>query len=295
MNKHVVIAGGTGFIGSYLLRRFREDGSTVQIIARGKGYISWEDSAAITRALDAADLLINLAGKPITAKFTEENKKELIGSRVATTQKLGEALMKCTSPPELWLNASGAHIYGTDDSYPHTERDKTDNSFFLAQMAQVWEEAFFAFHKEGTRQVALRTSIVLGKGGGVLQPYINLTRLGLGGTQGGGAQKFTWIHIEDYYQILLFLAGHPAVSGPVNICSPQAVTNEALMRSLRRQMHMPVGVPAPSWLIKIGTGILGIESDLVLKGLWALPEVLQENGFLFRFPDVDSALKDILA
>lgn len=294
MKKKIVIAGGTGFIGGYLSERFREDGFEVLIIARGREHISWEDKHALSAALESATLLLNLAGKPITSKFTDRNKKALIASRVSTTETLGQAVQRCTQPPSTWINASGAHIYGTGDQRPHTESDIANHSFFLAVMASQWEDAFFKFHLPATKQVAFRTSIVLGKNGGVLQPYIRLARLGLGGRQGNGRQKFSWIHIEDYYQIIGFILNKPEISGPVNICSPDPVNNETLMHTLRKVMHMPVGIPAPEFAIKLGTGIMGIESDLVLKSLWVMPKVLIEAGYTFQYPDLEGALFNII-
>jgi uncharacterized protein (TIGR01777 family) len=294
MKQVVVIAGGTGFIGSYLSQRFRADGFEVKIIARGKNNISWDDLQAITTGLEAASILINLAGKPITSRFTEKNKKELIGSRVSTTEKLGQAIRNCNQPPPIWINASGAHIYGTEDSRPHTEQDDADDSFFLALMAKKWEEAFFRFHLPHTRQVAFRTAIVLGKNGGVLQPYINLTKFGLGGKQGNGKQKFSWVHIEDYYQLILFVAGNPTLKGPVNICSPEVVSNEVLMETLRKVMNVPLGIPAPSFAIQMGAALMGIEPDLILKSLWVLPKTLTEANYPFRYQHLQEALEDII-
>lgn len=294
MKQIAVIAGGTGFIGSYLSKRFQTDGFEVKIIARGKGNISWDDPKALTDCMEGASILVNLAGKPITAKFTEQNEKELISSRVSTTEKLGHAIGKCQHPPSLWVNASGAHIYGTGDSRPHTESDPADHDFFLAVMAQKWEEAFFHFHLPQTRQIAFRTAIVLGKDGGVLQPYIRLTKFGLGGRQGDGKQKFSWVHIEDYYQMLRFVAAQQQISGPVNICSPEVVTNQVLMGTLRKVMRMPLGLPAPAFLIKAGTTVMGIESDLVLKSLWVLPKRLTEADYPFRYQHLQEALEDII-
>lgn len=294
MKQKVVIAGGTGFIGTYLAGRFEQDGFDVKIIGRGKGNISWDDQASLIEALEASELLINLAGKPITGRFTEHNKKELINSRISTTQKAGNAIRNCSIAPKLWINASGAHIYGTGDTRPHTENDADDDQFFLAIMSKKWEDAFFIYQLPQTRQIAFRTSIVLGKNGGALQPFINLTRFGLGGKQGNGQQKFSWIHIEDYYRIIRFLIDKKEISGPVNICSPDPVSNEVMMQTLRKVMNMPVGIPAPEFAIKIGTSILGVESDLVLKSLWVLPKVLTDAAYPFRYPVLQEALEDII-
>lgn len=294
MAKKVVIAGGTGFIGNYLRRRFEEDAYEVVIISRQKNHIQWQNSMAVLSALEGAEMLINLAGKPINTRFTEQNKAELIASRVSTTELLGIALQQCKKPPNIWLNASGAHIYGTSDQKLHSENDALDNEFFPAIMAQKWEEALYKFELANTRKVALRISIVLGKGGGVLQPFVQLTKWFLGGQQGNGKQKFSWIHLEDFYQIIRFAAANENVEGPLNICSPELVNNAGLMRVLRKILHRPFGFPAPAFGIKIGATLLGIEPDLILKSLSVYPQKLMEAGYKFKYPKLDSALQEIL-
>lgn len=294
MGKKLVIAGGTGFIGKYLKKRFEEDGYTVFIISRQSEHISWKNEQDIIEALESAEMLINLAGKPINTLFTEQNKKELISSRVDTTLALGKALAQCKNPPSVWLNASGAHIYGTNDQKKHNENDELDNEFFPAVMAQKWEEALYQRELPNVRKVALRISIVLGKDGGVLQPFIMLTRFLLGGKQGSGQQKFSWIHLEDFYQIIRFAAANQNIEGPINLCSPEVVDNATMMRTLRSTMKVPFGIPAPEFGIKIGAKIMGIEPDLILKSLSVYPQKLLESGYQFRYPTLASALQQII-
>lgn len=294
MAKKVVIAGGTGFIGKYLSKRFEEDGYEVLIISRQENHIQWQNSTTVLSALEGAEMLINLAGKPINTRFTEQNKTELIASRVSTTELLGKTLQQCKNPPSIWLNASGAHIYGTSDLKEHSENDVLDNEFFPAIMAQKWEEALYKFELSHTRKVALRISIVLGKDGGVLQPFVQLTKWFLGGKQGNGNQKFSWVHLEDFYQIIRFAAANKNINGPLNVCSPDVVSNAGLMSVLRNILHRPFGFPAPAFGIKIGAAILGIEPDLILKSLCVYPQKLMDSGYKFRYPKLDSALKEIL-
>lgn len=294
MKNRVVIAGGTGFIGQYLQKRFEQDGFDVIIISRSNAVATWDDNQSIISALESATLLINLAGKPINCSFTEKNKRLLISSRVNTTKALGEAILECKDAPKIWFNASGAHIYGTNDEVQHTELSALNNSFFPAIMAQKWEDAFYQFHLKSTRQIALRIPIVLGKGGGVLQPYLMLTKLFLGGRQGSGKQKFSWVHLEDFYQSLLFIRSKESINGPVNICSPQVISNAELMKVLRKKLKIPFGFPAPAWGIKIGAKLIGIEPDLILKGLSVCPEKLIEDGFHFKYATIDTAVEQIV-
>lgn len=294
MGDKVVIAGGTGFIGQFLQKRFQEDGYTVVLISRQKGHVDWKDQPSLTDAIDNAKMLINLAGKPINTRFTTQNKINLVSSRVSTTEILGNALLKCTNPPDVWMNASGAHIYGPGDAQKYTESDKLNNEFFPALMAQKWEDALFQFTLPKTRKVALRISIVLGKEGGVLEPYVMLTKLFLGGRQGSGKQKFSWIHLEDFYQILLFVATKKQIEGAINLCSPEVVDNNYLMQLLRKQLHRFFGFPAPAFAIKIGAAMLGIESDLILKSLSVYPQILLDEGYTFKYPNLKVALENIL-
>lgn len=294
MKRKVVLAGGTGFIGQYLSQRFEEDGYTVKIISRQQEHIHWDDHTGIVNALEGAYLLINLAGKPIKTTFTEQNKRELILSRTSTTTQLGKAIEACQQAPEIWFNASGAHIYGTSQAQIHTEQAPLDNSFFPALMAAAWEQAFFSFDLKTTRQIALRIAIVLGKDGGVLAPYLQLSKWGLGGKQGNGLQEFSWIHLEDVYQSLLFMAAHPTIKGPVNLASPEPIPNKILMKSIRKALGMPIGLPAPSLGIKVGAALMGIESDLILKGLYVYPKALIDAGYTFRYGQIDEALAAIL-
>jgi uncharacterized protein len=294
MHKKIVIAGGTGFIGQYLKKRFEEDGYRVIIISRQKNHVSWDDRSALIDAIEDSEMLINLAGKAINTRFTEQNKIDLVDSRVHTTNLLGQALQNCKTPPSVWFNASGAHIYGTSDTKAHTEEDPLDSSFFPAIMAQKWEDALNQFELPKTRKVALRISIVLGKNDGVLQPLILLTKMLLGGKQGTGRQKFSWLHIEDFYQIVRFVASNSNISGAVNLCSPELVDNASLMHTLRKVMKIPFGLPAPEFGIKIGARLMGIEPDLVLKSLSVYPQKLLSAGYQFKYPKLKDALEEII-
>ncbi|WP_118951246.1 TIGR01777 family oxidoreductase [Taibaiella helva] len=289
----VVLAGGTGFIGRYLAARFESEGYTVVIVSRTEG-LSWNDAAGVRNALEGAALLINLAGKSVDCRYTPANKEAIMRSRTETTQTLGEALLRCEQPPPLWLNSSTATIYRHAEDRPMTEAGGELGSGFSVSVATAWEDTFFAFACPQTRQVALRIAIVLGEGGGAMRPYRNLVRWGLGGRQGSGHQRFSWIHIEDLYRAIRFIAQEAHLQGPVNCSAPFPVTNRQLMASLRRQLYMPFGMPAPAWLLKAGARLIHTETELVLKSRWVLPEKLLASGFRFRYPRLDAALAQII-
>ena len=241
----IIIAGGSGFIGRYLTEHFTRSGYNVLIISRQKGSIQWHDTKAITAAIDNAEMLINLAGKSVDCRYNEKNKEEILRSRTETTKVLGNAVLQCNNPPELWINASTATIYRHAEDRPMTESTGEIGTGFSVGVATAWEKSFFDFTFTDTRQVALRMAIVLGKNGGVMKPMINLVRFGLGGRQGNGKQMFSWIHIADVLGIISYLKTHKNMIGVYNCSSPNPVNNNTLMKTLRQSMNVRFGLPAP--------------------------------------------------
>lgn len=294
MNKKIVIAGGTGFIGKYLVQEFHNLGYEAIIISRQKNHIQWNDTEKIIDALEHSLMLVNLAGKSVDCRYNKKNKEEILVSRTETTQILGEAILKCNNPPELWINSSTATIYRHAEDRPMTENSGEIGSGFSVNVATSWEKAFFTFKLPQTRQVALRMAIVLGKNGGVMKPFMNLVRFGLGGKQGNGNQMFSWIHVEDVFNIILFLQMHKNLNGVFNCSSPNPVKNKILMKTFRECMHVKFGLSSPKWLLEIGAVIIKTETELILKSRWVIPEKLIEAGYIFKYPTIDIALKNIL-
>lgn len=291
--KKVVLAGGTGFIGKNLKEKFAALGYEVIIISRDKGHVRWDQHADMVRALEGAEMLINLAGKSVDCRYNEKNKALIFSSRTETTKALGNALLACKTPPSLWINSSTATIYRHAEDRPMSEEAGEIGSGFSVEVAKQWEQSFFSFDLPQTRQIALRIAIVLGKNEGAIVPLKNLTRFGLGGKQGSGQQMFSWIHIDDLYDIILFLRDRDDLNGVFNCSSPHPVTNDAFMSSMRQAMNIKIGLPAPKWLLEIGTFILRTESELVLKSRWVIPERLEKAGYEFKYKTIDTALEAI--
>jgi uncharacterized protein len=292
--KKIVIAGGSGFMGTYLSDKFRAEGSEVIIIGRKNTDVSWTDQPGITAAVNNADLVINLAGKSVDCRYNDKNKREILESRTKTTRVLGEAIRSSQYPPKLWINSSTATIYRHAEDRPMTEKDGEIGSGFSVNVAKDWERSFFNFNLQHTRQVALRTAIVLGKNGGALKPLTTLTKLGFGGKQGKGNQMFSWIHIEDFFQIVKFVADHNEITGAINCSAPEPVKNKVFMQTLRDVLHIPFGLPSPSWLLKAGAVFIRTETELILKSRWVLPQRLLESGYTFRYPTLRETLEDII-
>lgn len=292
--KKIVLAGGTGFLGKYLSSRFKALGAEVIIVAREAGNVRWDDKERLVQAIEGADAVVNLAGKSVDCRYNEKNKREILSSRVETTRLIKEAILKCRKPPDLWINSSTATIYRHAEDRPMTESNGEIGQGFSVDVAVQWEKTFFEFPLPDTRRVALRMAIVLGKKGGVMIPLERLVTFGLGGKQGKGTQMFSWIHIEDIYQIILFVIQHKEIEGAINCSAPEPVTNKVFMKTLRDILRVLIGLPSPEWLLKIGAVFIQTETELILKSRWVLPQRLLQAGFRFTYPTLSSALKNVL-
>ena len=314
MSERIVIAGASGFIGAFLAAHYRANGAVVSLIGRNGPDARWGDTAAITALLDGADLLINMAGKSVNCRYTDENRAEIMRSRFETTRELGVAIQACATPPPLWVNSSTATIYRHADDRPMTESSGEIGTGFSVGIATAWEAALFEPELPATRRVALRMAIVLGDGS-ALTPLLRLAQFGLGGAQHdgrwfstaarraagtfhefrtrGGLQRFSWIHISDVLGIIEFLRGRPDLDGPINASAPNPTDSRSLMATLRRIVGAPIGIPTFRWMLEVGTFLIRSETELVLKSRWVLPERLLDAGYRFQFEDVDLAIRDI--
>ncbi|WP_443193263.1 TIGR01777 family oxidoreductase [Paenarthrobacter sp. CCNWLW172] len=293
MRRTVVIAGATGFIGSYFQRRFLQKGWQVRTVGRdASADAQWHDDGAITKVLDGAELLVNLAGRSVNCRYDERHRREILDSRVLTTSALGRAVAACAEPPRTWINSSTGTIYRHAEDHPQSEVSGELGSGFSVDVARAWEDELAAAVVPGTRKVPLRIAIVLGAGG-VLSPLRNLARLGLGGHMGPGTQKFSWIHVEDLFRTVLFVHDHGELSGPVNAATPHPVDNRELMAMVRRSMGVPFGIPTPAWLLEAGAVLIRTQTELVLKSRWVEPRKLLDAGFAFEYPSLAGALNQI--
>jgi NAD dependent epimerase/dehydratase family enzyme len=316
-----VVAGPSGFIGTALTAALAADGYDVRTIGR-RAPASWDDPASILRAVDGAELLVNLAGKSVNCRYTDANRNEILRSRVETTRLLREAVAAAARPPRLWLNASTATIYRHAMRRPNTESDGILGDGFSVDVATNWEREFFSGDLPGTRRVALRMAIVLGEGPAT-RTLLTLARLGLGGPQidtwwpatrryrgigptptghgmaawhrTRGHQKFSWVHIDDVIGAMRFLRDRDDISGPVNIASPHPSDNRTLMRELRHVARRRIGLPAYRWMLEPAMWVLRTEPELVLKSRWVLPETLTAAGYSFAHPELRRALSAISA
>jgi uncharacterized protein (TIGR01777 family) len=315
-NKKIILAGGTGFIGQALAAHWGKDNKVV-ILSRqranarnnsyGKKLLDVRDGYHITYwhwdgrrverhwadELEGCDLVVNLAGRSVNCRYTDRNKQEIFDSRTDATRAIGQAIREATVPPKLWINATSATIYRYAQDRPQDEYMGEIGEGFSVQVCQRWESAFFEQRTPFTRKVALRTAITLGEEG-VIVPYLNLLKFGLGGRQGSGRQMYSWVHIDDVARAIEWFLDKPELEGVFNLAAPGPVTNGHFMASLRRLTHHRFGLPAPVWLLRLGAMLIGTETELVLKSRWVLPTKLLEAGFRFRYERVEPALEDII-
>ena len=240
--------------------------------------------------LEKTDVLINLTGKSVDCRYTEANKAEILRSRTDSTRVLGKAITVAKNPPTVWLNASSATIYIYAEQKRMTESEGIVGDDFSMGVCRAWEETFFSFDLPQTRQAALRTSIVLGNEGGAYPKMRLITRLGLGGAQGGGQQWMSWIHVADFCRAVEYIIDQPDVEGSVNVTAPHPVRNQDFMRHLRKSLKVPIGIAQPVVLLELGAWLMGTETELLLKSRYVFPEKILKLGFNFRFTQVEEAI-----
>lgn len=313
MKRKIIIAGGTGFIGKELIKLFDQD--DIVVLTRGLknvqtnsydheyriagkpqvSYINWDakTKGSWCKELEAADIIINLCGKSVNCRYTEKNKKLIFSSRTEPTEIIGEAIRQCIDPPKLWINASSATIYRNATDRPQDEYNGEIENDFSVQVCKAWEKSFFDCRTPFTRKVALRTAVTLG-GGGVIVPYFNLLKFGLGGKQGTGNQMYSWIHIKDIFNIINWIDQHKHMEGVYNAAAPGPVTNKIFMQTLRKITGYRFGLPAYEWMLKMGAFLIGTETELILKSRWVLPTRLLETGFKFEYATLQEAFTEIV-
>jgi len=308
----IVIPGGTGQIGQILARHFHGQGHCVTVIARHPSVSEWptliwdaREFGDWRRALEGADLVINLAGRSVNCRYDAANRREIKNSRTISTALVGRAIAEAAQPPRLWLNASTATIYrhALDRAMDETTGELGGNEVdtpakwrFSTDVATSWERAFFAAETPGTRKVALRSAMTMSPDrGGVFDHLLRLVRWGLGGPSGSGKQYISWIHDVDFVRAVDFLIAHEEISGPVNVCAPSPVPNGEFMCCLRRAWCTSyIGLPAPKWMLSLGAVFLGTETELVLKSRRVVPRRLSDAGFQFHFPNWRGTCRDLV-
>lgn len=291
----VAILGVTGFIGRGLPALFAEKGLAVTGISRsGGGSVPGIDRWQTPATLDLAGhrVVINLAGEPIAKRWTSENMRLFRDSRVGVTRHLVEAIgaAPAEARPKVLINASAVGIYGDRGDEALTE-SSTPGSGYLAELCRDWEAAAIAAEALGVRVVRLRTGIVLGRDGEAFRKLVTVFKTGLGGRLGSGRQWMPWIHIADHRAAIVHAVFSESLTGAINLSAPVAERNRDFTRKLAAALHHPAILPVPGFALRLALGGFG---SALLAGQHALPAALEEDGFKFRFPTLESALADLL-
>jgi uncharacterized protein (TIGR01777 family) len=303
----VVIAGGTGLIGSALAATLARDGYDVVVLSRragpppggpagvrsvrrvvwdGRSTKGWLDEAS------GAGALVNLAGESIAGgRWSAARKHRILESRRLAAAAMLEALERAPAPPRVLLQASAVGFYGDRGDEP-LDDSSAPGSGFLAETTIEWERASEPAEALGVRRVLLRTGLVLAREGGALRAMALPFRCGLGARMGSGRQWMPWIHLADEVAAISFLVANEATRGPFVLAAPAPATNAAFTRALARVLHRPALFVAPGFVLRL---ILGEMAILVLGGQRLAPRRLLEAGFRFRFPELAPALADLFA
>lgn len=301
--KKVVIAGGSGFLGTALSRTLVDQGYEVVILSRRSSHIKdrirfvqWDAKQYDQWAneIDGCDALINFTGRSINAIYTKKVQGEILSSRLDSVKVLHEAVSKCINPPKVFIQVSAVGIYG--DTMEVCDESSPSGKGFLANVCQQWEQVFLSTSLPHTRQVILRIGFVLGKNGGALEPLMKLTKLHLGGTVGSGKQMISWIHLEDLIGMFLLALEDENIDGVYNATAPNPASNKAFMQALRKAMGKGWAPPAPAPIAWIGAYLI-MQSDpsLALDGTNAIPKRFMEMGYPFHFSELDAALKELIS
>ncbi len=293
----IAIAGGTGMLGRAVAAVLEEKGHSLVLLSRrsriAPGYgqvVQWNPQAgpAPTEALSGVQAVINLAGEPVSGRWTSSKRDRIRASRVRGTANLVRGMLDARPGPQLLISASAIGYYGPRGDQVLNERASTGDSF-LARVAREWEAAAEQFAAAGNRLVTMRLGIVLGRGG-ALKQLLPLARLGLGGPLGSGEQWWSWIHIADVCRFVVRAIEDLECLGTYNLTAPEPVRQSEFAQALGSVLGRPAALPAPAFGLRL---LLGGFSAELLDSKRVIPERLQNEGWRFAYPDLDSALRSL--
>jgi uncharacterized protein (TIGR01777 family) len=306
----IVIAGGTGFLGSPLAEVYAEEGHDVRVLTRGLEpgesrhdpgtgvpgvtRVGWKpdgQSGPWAAAIDGADAVVNLAGASIAgARWTPQRKAELRDSRILPTRSLVAAMKSVAVRPPVFISGSAVGYYGPAGDEVKTE-DSPAGDDFMAQICQDWEAEARKAEAPGTRVAIVRTGVALERSGGALAKLIPPFRMFAGGRMGSGRQYMSWIHRIDWVEMIRWIIDTPGASGVFNATAPEPVTNRQFARALGRALRRPALVPTPGFALRLMLGEMA--APLLLKGQRVVPAKARRMDFHFRYPTIEQAFRGI--
>jgi uncharacterized protein (TIGR01777 family) len=302
----VAVTGATGLIGRAVVGELVERGDSVVALSRdaagarsklpdGVEAVEWADpkgSPAPEAAFEGADGVIHLLGEPVAQRWSDDTKREIRDSRVLGTRNLIAGMRSAGPRLSVLVAQSATGYYGPRGDEPVTESEPAGDDF-LAGVVVEWEaEVHDGAEQLGLRAPVCRTGVVLSPSGGALETMLPPFKLGVGGPVAGGRQYIPWVHLDDVVGALLFALDTEAATGPLNVTAPAPATNKEFSKALGRALHRPAVMPVPGFAIK---AMYGEMATIVTTGVRAEPARLRELGYEFRQPELDAALRDVLA
>lgn len=304
MKKPIILAGGSGLIGRLLAAHFQLQGHPVTILTRGKEgrrgnteYRHWNPQVPkdLHLLLEGSHAVIGLAGATVDRRYTAQGKWNIMHSRTSSTLALGDAILRCSEPPAMWIQLSTATIYRHAQDRSMDQFSGEQGSGFSVEVARTWEATAQSFAMPNTRLAILRCAMVLSTAGGVLPRLVQLTRLGLGGKHASGEQYVSWIHGVDLCRAVQHILDRSEAQGVYDMAAPEPTRDGYLMAQLCAGSKPWIALPKPKWLLNVGAFFLRTESELVTKSRCVVPTRLLLEGFTFRYPGITSALMDLLS
>jgi hypothetical protein len=294
--RKVLISGASGLIGSAIVSSFAKQGCDIHRLTRGqtqeKGAIPWDPSQPVAEAsVSGFGVVVHLAGENVFGIWTNEKKRRIRDSRNIGTRNLAEALARARQKPQIFICASAIGYYGNRGDEILTE-ESGPGTGFLAEECREWEAAATPASDAGIRTVNIRVGVVLSRAGGALSKMLPAFRMGFGGKIGTGKQWLSWIHIDDLVAAVAYLADHDSMRGPVNVVSPNPVTNAEFTRILARVLSRPAFFRIPEFALRVALGQAA--EELLLSGQRVIPARLAASGYSFQFSDLKDAIKDLL-
>jgi len=297
-----LVTGGTGFVGPRLLRLLdrpvvvsRNPDRARQSIGHLVGRIvRWDplEGPPPPEAFDGIDAVFHLAGESVAeGRWTAAQKARIRDSRVVGTRHLVQGIAQASHKPGVFVSASAVGFYGDRGDEELTESAAPAHDF-LADVCVAWEKEALAAEQSGVRVVTARTGIVLGSGGGALGKMLTPFKLGAGGPLGNGRQWMPWVHVTDLARLYVHAAEHDSIRGPMNAVAPNPVRNSEFTKALGRQLHRPAFMPAPYIGLRI---LFGEFAQVLFASQRVIPRVALDSGFVFQYPDIAAALREILA
>lgn len=299
----VLITGASGFIGSALVERLLGRGDEVTAFTRRPDdsrlrrdvrWLGWDPRSAggWQQQLGGYDGIVHLAGETaVGRRYTPELRREILESRAGLTTRLVDGLRQTSERPRVLVSASGVSFYGKRDDATPLDESAPVGDEFLSEVCVAWEAAAAKVTELGTRAVSARIGFVLGRGGGALQTLVPIFKAFAGGPIGSGRQWVSWIHLADIVGGMLHALDDAELSGPVNFAAPNAVTNAELSKTLAKVLGRPALLPAPAFALR---ALFGDGAEPLLSGQRVVPRALLERGYVFRFTDLESALRSLL-